>query len=101
MPHRVLWFRRARHVVRVSAGNAAIGMVVALSVWLLVGFATAAKRGHEAALETSRLSTVIEELDATEWRVRVEGVTPAADATFREYLAEGDRLALELSTHGA
>src|SRR6476620_5553867 len=100
MPYRVLWFRRARRVFRVSAGKVAIGVVVALSAWLLMGFANTANRDQEAALETSRLSTVIEELDATEWRVRFEGVTPAADATFREYLAEGDRLVRELSTHG-
>src|ERR1700694_4593010 len=89
------WSRRG---LGVSAANVAILVVVVSAGWLLFGFSDRARLHHDVALTTSRLSTVIEDLDATEWQVRSSGVlTSALDTEIRGDVVEADGLLARVS----
>ncbi|MDQ1455201.1 MAG: hypothetical protein QOH28_821, partial [Actinomycetota bacterium] len=89
---------RARRAFGVNRTNAAIVLIVLVSGWLLSGFSASAQRNHVEALETSRLATVVEDLDATEWQAHAaEAVTTALESELRSDAAAADRLVGRMS----
>nr|MDP9336553.1 sensor domain-containing diguanylate cyclase [Actinomycetota bacterium] len=92
----------ARRAFGINTTNAAIALVVILSGWLLFGFSASVQRNHASALVTSRLATVVEALDATEWHAHATGaVTTPLESEFRDAGAEADRLLGRLSAEAA
>jgi diguanylate cyclase (GGDEF)-like protein/PAS domain S-box-containing protein len=90
--------RRWRRAFRTGSSTTAIVVVVALSAWALFGFSASVERNHAHALVTSRLSTVVEELDAAEWQAHAAGsVTAALESEIRDDVAEADLLLGRLS----
>jgi diguanylate cyclase (GGDEF)-like protein/PAS domain S-box-containing protein len=77
---------------------AAVMVVLAATVWVLLVLSRSAASHHALALDTSRLATAAENLDANEWKARAEGaVTADIDREVASDLATAERLLRALS----
>jgi diguanylate cyclase (GGDEF)-like protein/PAS domain S-box-containing protein len=93
--------RWSRRVLRVSAANVAVAMVVVLAGWLLFGFSARAQSHHDVALTAVRLELAVQSLDATESQVPDAGpMPPGLDTAILSDVAIADALLTHLSVDG-
>jgi diguanylate cyclase (GGDEF)-like protein/PAS domain S-box-containing protein len=93
--------RSPRRFFGIAGTAIAIGLVVAVASWLLLGFSNRAQQSYDAALIATRLGTTIEYLRATEFQVDLGTARAGIDLRVGAVVEQANTLITELDSEGA